>query len=170
MSDHRKADRTTPSSTHARREIERKFLVAKLPGDMSVHEKRSLTQGYLLITEDGTELRLRRAGGRFYQTLKTGRGLERMELEIELNREQFDALWPATEGRRVVKNRYKLEHDCLVIEVDVYQDALSGLITAEVEFDSREASKVFDPPDWVGAEVTDDDRYKNQSLAVHGAP
>jgi CYTH domain-containing protein len=170
MSDHRKVERTTPSSTHARREIERKFLVAKLPGDMSAYEKQSLTQGYLLVTGDGTELRLRRASGRFYQTLKTGRGLERIELEIELSREQFEAMWPATEGRRVVKDRYELEHDGLVVEVDVYHDTLTGLITAEVEFDSREASEVFDPPDWVGAEVTDDDRYKNQSLAVHGAP
>ena len=127
-------------------------------------------QGYLLVAEDGTELRLRSVGDRFYQTLKTGRGLERMELEIELGREQFDALWPATEGRRVVKDRYELEHGGLVIEVDVYHGALSGLITAEVEFESREASEAFEPPVWVGAEVTDDDRYKNQSLAVHGAP
>ena len=103
-------------------------------------------------------------------TLGAGRGLERMELEVELSREQFDALWPATEGRRVVKDRYEVEHGGFVIEVDVYHNALSGLLTAEVEFDSREASEAFDPPDWVGAEVTDDDRYKNQNLAVRGVP
>ena len=41
---------------------------------------------------------------------------------------------------------------------------------AEVEFSSREKSEEFKPPDWLGEEVTDDIRYKNQSLAQKGAP
>jgi CYTH domain-containing protein len=170
MSDHHDVDCTTPFSTNTNREVERKFLVLKPPADLEGRKKRSLTQGYLVITDEGEELRLRRSDESFYQTFKAGRGLERVEAEIELSREQFEVLWPATEGRRIVKDRYELDHGGFVIELDVYQGALAGLVIAEVEFDSREQSQHFDPPAWLGAEVTDDDRYKNRSLAVHGAP
>ena len=47
---------------------------------------------------------------------------------------------------------------------------LEGLVLAEVEFSSRDKSEEFEPPDWLGEEVTDDVRYKNQILAKKGAP
>jgi adenylate cyclase len=40
----------------------------------------------------------------------------------------------------------------------------------EVEFDSEAASDEFEPPDWLGAEVTGDPRYANEALAVDGMP
>ena len=47
---------------------------------------------------------------------------------------------------------------------------LDGLIIAEVEFDSPESLTGFTPPGWFGTEVTDDGRYSNASLALHGRP
>jgi len=137
MANHREADRTTASPANVNREIERKFLVVKLPADLSGHKRRLLTQGYLVITDDLEELRLRRSDDKFYQTFKAGRGLERMEAEIELSREQFDALWPATEGRRVVKDRYELEHGGFVIEVDVYRGQLEIIPLAGADVEVR---------------------------------
>jgi adenylate cyclase len=61
-------------------------------------------------------------------------------------------------------------HDELTIEVDVFEGPLAGIIVGEVEFDSTEASQAFEPPDWLGDEVTGDPRYANESLAVRGAP
>ena len=58
----------------------------------------------------------------------------------------------------------------LVAEVDVCGEHLAGLVTAEVEFPSLEASGRFAPPAWLGHEVTGDARYANQSLAVAGGP
>jgi adenylate cyclase len=40
----------------------------------------------------------------------------------------------------------------------------------EVEFESEDASAAFDPPAWLATEVTGDQRYANESLAVRGAP
>ena len=40
----------------------------------------------------------------------------------------------------------------------------------EVEFGSTAKSAEFKAPDWLGEEVTEDIRYKNQSLAQKGAP
>jgi adenylate cyclase len=71
---------------------------------------------------------------------------------------------------RVEKTRYEIPYGAHLIELDVYSGALEGLVVAEVEFGSEEESARFDPPDWFGSEVTDDVRYSNRSLAVHGRP
>ena len=160
---------STPSSS-VRHEIERKFLVAKLPGDFESTASKKLEQGYVSIEPDGTEVRLRSTADRFLQTVKRGRGLERVELEIELTRDQFSRLWPATDGRRIAKKRHVIAHGEHRIEVDVFEGALTGLVVAEVEFTSREQSAAFEPPAWFGEEVTEDDRYKNRRLAVDGVP
>jgi adenylate cyclase len=56
------------------------------------------------------------------------------------------------------------------IELNVFRGNLQGLVLAEVEFGSTAKSAEFKPPDWLGEEVTEDIRYKNQSLAQKGAP
>jgi CYTH domain-containing protein len=150
------------------REIERKFLVDALPDGFALHPAEDVLQGYLAIEASGKEVRLRRAGGRFVLTVKRGDGLEREEVEVSLDRAQFEALWPLTAGRRLRKTRTRVPHGRLTIEVDRYHDALDGLIVAEVEFDSVEESRSFAPPSWLGREVTDDDRYKNRCLALDG--
>jgi CYTH domain-containing protein len=57
-----------------------------------------------------------------------------------------------------------------VAELDLFDGGLAGFRLVEVEFPSVEASRVFTPPDWFGAEVTEDKRYKNKWLAVNGIP
>ena len=65
-----------------------------------------IEQGYLTIGSDGAETRVRRRGERCTLTVKSGSGLVRSEHEVELTAEQFEALWPATEGARVEKVRH----------------------------------------------------------------
>ncbi|GAB6905946.1 conserved hypothetical protein [Desulfosarcina cetonica] len=151
-------------------EIERKFLVRRLPDEVASATGTAIRQGYLIACADGTELRIREKAGRFLQTIKTGDGLCRTEIEIDLSQAQFEQLWPHTEGRRVSKTRYKLSLGENIAELDRFAGALAGLLLVEVEFPSEAASRVFVPPDWFGTEVTDDRRYKNQQLAVHGIP
>ncbi|MYF18850.1 MAG: adenylate cyclase, partial [Gemmatimonadetes bacterium] len=55
-------------------EIERKFCVLKMP-DLTAYTGVEISQGYLSVGEDGTEIRLRRKGERFYQTVKQGKGV-----------------------------------------------------------------------------------------------
>lgn len=151
-------------------EIERKFLPEAPPEGLDEAPATRIEQGYLAITEE-VEVRLRRRGERLTLTVKAGAGRVRAEEEIPVAREQFDALWPLTASRRVVKTRHVVAlGDGLEAEVDVYHDALDGLLTAEVEFTSEDASDAFAPPDWLGAEITGDGRYANQALAVRGRP
>jgi len=116
-------------------------------------------------------VRVRRRDARAWLTVKSGEGRVRVEEEIEIEPERFERLWPLTEGRRLEKTRYEISAvDGLVIELDVYRGDLDGLLTAEVEFPSEEAAEAYDVPDWLGPDVTEDPRYKNQRLARDGAP
>jgi CYTH domain-containing protein len=150
-------------------EIERKWLLDALPP--GEHPARRIEQGYLAVDADGAEVRVRRADDTTTLTVKSAPGLVRVEEEIPIDQRRFDALWPLTEGRRIVKTRHLVAlEDGLTAEVDEYGDALGGLLTAEVEFPSLEASEAFTAPDWLGREVTGDQRYANRTLALRGAP
>lgn len=151
-------------------EIERKFLVERLPTALSGLTGAAVRQGYLITAGGGVELRIRQKGARFSQTIKSGEGLSRTEIEIELSNDQFQQLWPYTEGRRVSKTRYTLPVENLTAELDRFDGDLAGLLLVEVEFSSVDASRLFEPPDWFGADVTEDHRYKNKQLAVSGIP
>jgi CYTH domain-containing protein len=152
-------------------EIERKFLVERVPNDLDAHPSAQIDQGYLAITDDGLEVRLRRYGDQSFLTIKSGGGEVRLEEEIEIDERRFRSLWPLTEGRRISKRRYVLPSDSGAgIELDVYGGALNGLLTAEVEFDSAAAAAAFTPPPWLGRDITDEPRYKNRRLALDGLP
>ncbi len=149
------------------KEIERKFLLDVLPNHISTYQCFHIEQGYISVALDGTEVRVRRKDTQCFLTVKKGNGGVREETEIEISASQFVALWPLTEGRRIEKNRYSFAAG---IEVDVYQGTLAPLIVAEIEFDSLEGSKTYKVPPWFGKEVTDDNAYKNRTLALYGLP
>ena len=151
-------------------EIERKFLLPRPPAWLAEHPAVRIEQGYLAIDEE-VEVRLRRTEEQRLLTAKRGHGEVREEIEIALGREQFDALWPLTERRRLIKTRtlVPLEQG-LVAEVDVFEDELQGLLLGEVEFASAAQAGGFEPPGWLGSEITGQGPYAGQSLALHGLP
>ena len=151
-------------------EIERKFLVKSLPENLEQYPHKDIVQGYLAITEDGTEVRLRKKGKKYFQTVKSGAGKTRFESEVEITEDQFNTLWEATKGKRVEKTRYEIPHESGTIELDIYHGDLDGLLSAEMEFSSEKDSNEFVTPIWLSEEVTDDKKYKNQNLALHGVP
>ena len=120
------------------------------------------------MQEDGTEVRLRQKGEDRYLTVKSGSGMTRSESEVEIDEGQFALLWGATENKRIGKTRYSLPHEMGTLLVDEYHGKLDGFFSAEMEFSSEEESNKFVPPEWLGEEVTEDKRYKNQNLALYG--
>jgi adenylate cyclase len=158
---------TSPSGV----EIERKFVVDKLPEGLDEHPAERIEQGYLAIAPDGVEVRVRRRDGRATLTVKSGPGHVRTEEELAIDERRFESLWPLTDGRRVTKTRHEIPLEAeLTAELDVYDGAHKGLMTAEIEFGSVESSEQFSPPPWLGQEVTGDARYANQTLALEGRP
>ena len=157
------------NSTTSNKEIERKFLIADIPGFIEDHPFEYIRQGYLAVDGD-EEVRIRQKGARFFKTIKKGTGLQRIENEIQVTKGQFDVLWPLTEGRRIEKRRYYVPYNSQQIEVDVFGGALANFVIAEVEFTSIVESEDFVPPAWFGTEVTNDERYMNKNLALNGLP
>jgi adenylate cyclase len=152
-------------------EIERKWLVEAPPAELLETPGQRIDQGYLALEPDGGEARIRHKGTQYFLTVKSAGGLVRDEHEIELTQQQFTALWPATEGRRVEKVRHVITVDGgLKIELDVYAGDLAGLLVAEVEFATEADASAYEPPAWFALEVTGDGRYQNRSLAAQGLP
>ena len=147
------------------REIERKFLVKRLPLHLKRCRRYPIAQGYLVAETDGRHVRLRKKGKTASLTFKVGRGSAREEREIRLSAKQFATLWPATRGRRLRKIRYEIPWKNLKIEIDIYRGHNHGLVVAEVEFPSQASCRKFKPPRWFGREVTGEKRYSNVRLA-----
>jgi adenylate cyclase len=151
-------------------EIERKFAVERTPQGLDAYPCEPIAQGYLAVEEGRREVRVRRRGGRLLLTVKSEAGEVRGEEEVELSEEQFERLWPLTSGRRVSKRRYRIPHGPLTVEVDLYEGELEGLVVAEVEFESEEQGRAFEPPPWFGRELTGEPGYANRRLALDGLP
>jgi len=150
-------------------EIERKFLVEQLPGDVDWLDDRPLRQGYVAL-DGATEVRIRDDDGSWRLTIKHGGGARRVEEEMGVEPRRGEALWTLTEGRRIEKRRHRVTYGDAMLEVDVFEGDLQGLVVAEVEFGDEATAAAFVPPAWFGPEVTDDPAYKNRALAVDGRP
>ncbi len=144
-------------------EIERKFLIDKLPENLTDYECRKIEQAYL-CTEP--VIRIRREDDSYYLTYK-GKGLEvREEYNLPLTRESYEHLLPKADGNILTKKRYRIPYsETLTIEVDVYEGKFEGLRVAELEFPSREEADAFTPPDWFGEDVTQNGSYQNSALS-----
>jgi len=147
-------------------EIERKFLPKSLICDLTPYKQFEIEQAYISV--DPT-IRLRRQNSEYYLTFKQKGLLAREEAEFTITKAQFDHLWEKIETNPIRKTRALIPlADGLTAEIDVYHGVLEGLVTIEVEFISLDQAKRFDPPNWFGAEVTEDPNYSNSSLAVNG--
>ena len=146
-------------------EIERKFLVKRIPPPRKRGDSARIEQGYFPLDSKHLEIRLRKKGSKHFITFKNGRGHSRQEEEIEIPEERFRALWPLTRGARITKKRYKIPWKKRTIELDLYRGKHRGFATADVEFGSAEQSRSFRPPRWLGREITGSKRYANRTLA-----
>jgi CYTH domain-containing protein len=147
------------------REIERKFLIKRLPLEILRSRQFRIKQGYLATETGGRHVRLRQRARMKLLTFKVGRGVAREEREIRLSAKQFAVLWPATAGRRLRKVRFEVRWKNFTVEIDVYQGRNRPLVIAEVEFPSEASYRKFKPPSWFGREVTGEKRYSNVRLA-----
>lgn len=143
----------------------RKFLLA----DASILEGQRgfpIVQGFL--AEGATAIAVRTFGSFAFLTVR-GPGDHPTALDFEYPLPHEDALvmldrmcapWP------IRKTRYLIPHGQLVIEIDVFEGKLAGLILAEVEGPLAAA----DLPPWLGGEITGDPRFDEGALARAEAP
>lgn len=144
-------------------EIERKYLVDKLPENLSQYKSSMLEQGYI-STEPS--LRIRRHDDRYIFTCKGEGKLCREEFELDITEKSFLHLKTKVEGNWIKKTRYFIPYENnLTIEVDVFDAPFAPLVYAEVEFPDEEAANAFVAPAWFGKEVTFLPGYSNSELS-----
>lgn len=143
-------------------EIERKFLVDRgrwKPGG----EGTRIAQGYLCTEADRT-VRVRVKGAHGYLTVKgRNEGISRQEFEYEIPRKDAEAMLGMCKPTIIEKARYHESHGAHLWEIDVFFGENDGLVLAEIELQREDES--FERPEWLGKEVSMDNRYYNSSLS-----
>lgn len=149
-------------------EIERKYLIHQLPENYASYPMLKIEQGYL---NTHPVVRIRRQDEEYYLTYKSDGLMVREEYNLPLTRDAYLHLREKVDGHVITKNRYRIPYkEHLVIELDVFEGALSPLILAEVEFDTEDQANSFCPPEWFGEDVTFSGSYHNSILSQQGLP
>lgn len=146
-------------------EIERKYLVNSDVFLMLYKSENRIVQGYLSSVPERT-VRVRIKGEKGYLTIKgksNESGLSRMEWEKEIDVIEAEMLLQICESGVIEKIRYDIPFGNHIIEVDVFEGENKGLIIAEVELQSE--NETFEKPEWLGEEVSGDERYYNAYLS-----
>jgi adenylate cyclase len=145
-------------------EIERKFRVIDQRWRPAVSSSTLLRQGYLANTARAS-IRVRLAGHEAWLSVKAmTRGVARAEYEAAIAVADAEAMLnDLCEGPLIEKWRHIVLHDGDRWEIDEFLGENAGLVIAELELDSE--TQPFARPDWLGAEVTHEERYYNFRLA-----
>lgn len=153
------------------REIERKFLLKNDNWRTHADAGRRFRQGYFAAPEDAARqrasIRVRTDGDRGFLNIKSYElGVSRQEFEYPIPlHEAEQMLDELCEMPQIEKSRYLVKHGEHVWEIDVFTGDNDGLVVAEVELEHE--SEIFQKPDWLGEEVSDDTRYYNVCLVSH---
>lgn len=144
-------------------EIERKYLLKKLPEELEAYPHKEIEQGYL---STNPVVRIRRSDDKYTLTYKGSGMMVREEYNLPLTREAFEHMKPKADGIFIEKTRYLIPYaNKYTIELDIFKGALAPLFLAEVEFESEEEANSFCPPDWFGEDVTFSKEYHNSTLS-----
>ena len=144
-------------------EIERKYLIRKLPDQLEQYTCHLIEQAYLCTDP---VVRIRRQDEEYILTYK-GKGLMvREEYNLPLTESGYAHLLTKADGNVITKKRYliPLSSD-LKAELDIFEGMFQGLMLVEVEFPDESAAGVFNPPEWFGEEVTYSSAYHNSTLS-----
>jgi len=147
-------------------EIERKFLLKDASWKALADEGMQYSQGYLVGSQQAS-VRVRIQGERAFLNIKSA--------TIDITRQEFEYEVPLDEAKEMLetlcekplisKKRYHLKSENHLWEIDVFQGDNEGLVVAEIEL--ADENEYFVKPDWLGDEVSDDERYYNVSLVKH---
>ncbi|MBP8944949.1 MAG: CYTH domain-containing protein [Paludibacteraceae bacterium] len=146
------------------KEIERKYLVK---GDFKPWIKNSYTiiQGYLCsVPERTVRIRVKNQEKGFI-TIKgktEKNGLSRYEWEKEIPLQDAQELLQLCEPGIIEKTRYEVIFKGQRFEIDEFHGENEGLIIAEIELESENTP--IQKPDWLGKEVTGEERFYNAQL------
>lgn len=144
-------------------EIERKFLLANDDWRQQVHTSIPFRQGYLQGSEKSS-VRVRIQGEQSNLNIKGATlGIRRQEFEYPIPMEDASELLATLCAEPIIeKTRHYVTAGKHTWEIDEFAGANQGLIVAEIELDHE--NEKFEAQDWLGEEVSGDERYYNSML------
>ena len=142
-------------------EIERTFLAKYLPKDIYKCKHIEIYDKYIPANQAHPILRLRKKGNIYELTKKQpitdGDASIQAEHTIQLTKDEYDALLSVS-GKELRKIRYYFQTDNGVkYEIDVYKDALEGLVVIDIEFNSKTEMEELTESDMLLADVTQEE-------------
>ena len=146
-------------------EIERKFLVQSEEFKAISFAKNEISQGYLNSNPERT-VRVRIKGNQGYLTIKgkgNETGMSRLEWEMEIPVDEAKMLLNLCESGVISKMRYEVKFGNHVYEIDEFFGENQGLVIAEIELQSED--EAFEKPNWLGEEVTNNEKYYNSFIS-----
>ncbi|GJM40744.1 MAG: hypothetical protein DHS20C20_10260 [Ardenticatenaceae bacterium] len=155
---------------YAQFELERRWLLAKLPDSLQSNSNYHLVEDRYII---GTPLRLRRmadaAGNvvarKFTQKYQAAdqTAYATTITNFYLDEASF-ALLETLPAKILVKKRYKLQDGRSQFSIDLFEGPLTGLVLAEIEQPSMESLLAIPHPPFALREITDDARFTGGEL------
>jgi adenylate cyclase len=151
-------------------EIERKFRVVGEGWRAQAVKSVRMAQGYINDMEalrearQNASVRVRIAGDQAFLNLKSRElGRSRQEFDYPIPVADAASLLRLCVGGLIDKVRHYIPQDGLTWEVDEFAGDNAGLVVAELELPTVDAA--FGRPDWLGREVTEEQRFYNLALA-----
>ena len=145
-------------------EIERKFLLKNDDWKSLVIQTHVIKQGYLQSGLDDSQkssVRIRISNDEANINIKS--------VELTTIRQEFEYEIPLADAEQLLstlcdetvieKTRHHVPFASHLWEVDIFAGSNSGLEIAEIEL--KQLNEAFELPDWIGDEVSDDERYYN---------
>lgn len=133
-------------------EIERKFLVRKLPDLSGI--KSILYERYYLFVGNGVEVRIQKKNNRYEFERKEEKGkLSRSTRKFAITKEEFDK-FKELSNRKIVGRSYEIA-SVLNMSIKIYEGNFQGLVRVEVKFESESEAENFESLQWFGKEITD---------------
>ena len=119
-------------------EIERKFLIQKMPEHPEQYKSHLIEQAYLNVRP---VVRVRREDENYYMTYKGGGMMAREEYNLPLDADSYAHLLQKADGNIITKRRYL------------------------IPFHAYTIAESFAAPEWFGEDVTYDGRYHNSAMS-----
>ena len=144
-------------------EIERKFLVTNDSWRQQVTQKMTLKQGYFGAAKKAS-IRIRVSGDTANINIKSATlDIVRKEYEVPIPLDDAEEMLNDLCERPIIeKVRYHVPIGKHVWEIDEFSGDNQGLLVAEIELSTPDED--FEKPDWLGDDVSLDERYYNVCL------
>ena len=156
------------SVKYLKQEIERKYVVNYLPKNLKIANILDIEQAFI-YKDVNTVIRIRKVKNRktntieYIYTVKTKGDIEYhknsdvskvYEIESSIQEDKYDELIKNKISNIIRKLRMVIPiENNLNIEIDIYNDYLEGLLTAEIEFPNEDIANTFEKTEWLGKEI-----------------